>query len=101
MNTLSPKLPGGVELHGELTSDFAEILTPDAMAFVAKLHRTFAQRREQCLQNRQARQIAFDRVEMPDFLPETNNIREADWTCAQIPAELLDRRVQITGTTDR
>jgi hypothetical protein len=67
---------------------FAEILTPDALAFVAKLQRAFGGRREECLQRRQDRQAALDRGETLDFLPETKSIREGDWTCAPIPADL-------------
>ena len=92
---------GGVEVRGEVTPAFAEILTPDALAFVAKLQRAFGARRLECLARRQARQAALDRGEPLDFLPETKHIRESDWTCAPIPADLRDRRVEITGPTDR
>src|SRR6476661_4698737 len=93
--------PAGVQLLGAVTSAFAEILTPDALAFVAKLQRAFRNRREECLQRRQDRQAALDRGETLDFLPETKSIREGDWTCAPIPADIKDRRVEITGPTDR
>src|SRR6187401_3273162 len=93
--------PAGVQLLGAVTSAFAEILTPDALAFVAKLQRAFGNRREECLQRRQDRQAALDRGETLDFLPETKSIREGDWTCAPIPADIRDRRVEITGPTDR
>ena len=93
--------PAGVQLLGAVTSAFAEILTPDALAFVAKLQRAFGNRREECLQRRQDRQAALDRGETLDFLPETKSIREGDWTCAPIPADIQDRRVEITGPTDR
>src|SRR5205823_11013953 len=76
-------------------------LTANALGFVAKLQRDFGLRREECLQNRQVRQAALDRGEALDFLPETKQIREDDWVCAQIPQDLLDRRVEITGPTDR
>src|SRR4029078_1914170 len=78
-----------------------EILTHDALAFLAKLQRNFGARREDCLQNRQVRQAALDRGESLDFLPETKSIREADWVCAPTPPDLQDRRVEITGPTDR
>ncbi len=94
-------LPSGVEVRGEITPAFAEILTPDALAFVARLQRTFGPRRLECLARRQERQAALDRGEPLDFLPETKQIREGDWTCAPIPADLRDRRVEITGPTDR
>ena len=86
---------------GEVTPAFAEILTPDALAFVAKLQRAFGARRLESLARRQARQAALDRGEPLDFLPDTKHIRESDWTCAPIPADLHDRRVEITGPTDR
>jgi malate synthase len=100
-NRNSISIPGGVEVRGEITSAFAEILTPDAVAFVAKLQRAFGARRLESLARRQARQAALDRSEPLDFLPDTKHIRESDWTCAPIPADLHDRRVEITGPTDR
>ena len=95
------KIPDGVQITGEVTPAFEEILTPEALAFIAKLQRAFGRRREECLQNRQARQTALDRGEGLDFLRETKQIRESDWICAPIPPDLLDRRVEITGPTDR
>src|ERR1700722_13925218 len=79
----------------------AEVLTPDALAFLAELHRTFDARRLELLGRRQARQKRFDAGESPDFLPETKDVRDGDWKVAPIPADLLDRRVEITGPTDR
>jgi malate synthase len=95
------KIPDGVQITGEVTPAFEEILTPEALAFIAKLQRAFGRRREECLQNREARQTALDRGEGLDFLQETRQIRESDWTCAPIPPDLMDRRVEITGPTDR
>src|SRR4030095_821387 len=100
-NRNSISTPGGVEVQGEVTRAFAEILTPDALAFVAKLQRAFGARRLESLACRQARQAALDRGEPLDFLPDAKHIRESDWTCAPIPADLHDRRVEITGPTDR
>src|SRR5918996_872837 len=94
-------MPGGIEVRGEITPEFAEILTPDALGFVAKLQRTFRNRRTECLARRQERQAVLDRGATLDFLPETKSIREGDWKCASIPADLQDRRVEITGPTDR
>ena len=91
----------GVEVRGERTSEFDEILTPQALAFVTKLERAFGSRRLQCLQKRMDRQLALDRGEALDFLPETKHVRGADWKCATIPADITDRRVEITGPTDR
>jgi malate synthase len=90
-----------VEIHGRVTPAYAEILTPEAVAFVAKLHRQFESRRQELLAARAARQKRFDAGEMPDFLPETKQIRESEWTVAPQPKDILDRRVEITGPTDR
>src|SRR5207248_4567616 len=101
MSSSTIPTPPGVQLRGELAPAFLEIVSPEALAFVAKLQRAFGNRREECLQRRQDRQVALDRGEALDFLPETKSIRESDWTCAPIPADLRDRRVEITGPTDR
>src|SRR6201993_2105019 len=94
-------LPSGVEVLREITPAFSEILTPEALAFVAKLQRQFGTRRKQCLEHRQQRQRQLDQGEGLDFLPETKQIREGDWKCAPIPSDIRDRRVEITGPTDR
>ncbi len=94
-------LPAGLELRGKLEPQFADILTGEALAFVAKLERTFGRRRRECLERRAERQARLDGGEHLDFLSETRNIREADWKCASIPPDLRDRRVEITGPTDR
>src|SRR5436190_10284570 len=94
-------LPKGVEIVGEMGPRFSEILTPEALAFVAKLEREFGQRRLQSLKRRADRQAALDRGDALDFLPGTKSIRDADWKCAPIPADIQDRRVEITGPTDR
>ncbi len=93
--------PDGVRVLGEITPAFAEILTPEALAFVAKLQRRFGGRRLDCLERRVHRQAALDAGGTLDFLPETKEIREDNWTCAAIPPDLRDRRVEITGPTDR
>ena len=79
----------------------AEILTPEASAFLERLARRFEPRRQELLALRAARQRRIDAGELPDFLPETAEIRKADWTVAAIPHDLLDRRVEITGPVDR
>lgn len=78
-----------------------EVLTHEALAFVAELHRRFDGRRRELLAAREERQRAFDAGALPDFLTETQAIREGDWRIGDIPADLLDRRVEITGPTDR
>ncbi len=80
---------------------FDEILTPEALAFVAELHGRFDARRRQLLEKRGERQVFFDKGGLPDFLPETASVRSGDWKVAPIPADLLDRRVEITGPVDR
>jgi malate synthase len=79
----------------------AEILTPEAQAFLVELHRKFNSRRLELLELRKVRQVEIDGGKLPDFLPETVNIRESEWTVAPIPADLRDRRTEITGPTDR
>ena len=91
----------GVEIRGNVTPEFQEILTHEALEFVAKLQREFNQRRKDLLAKRQERQAELDAGKMPDFLPETKDIREGDWTVAPLPEDLLDRRVEITGPVDR
>jgi malate synthase len=100
MNNL-PRLPEGIEILGEVTPRFAEILTPQALAFVAKLARKFEARRRELMLMRTKRQAEFDAGKLPDFLPETRTIRESDWTVSSVPHDLQDRRVEITGPTDR
>jgi malate synthase len=78
-----------------------QILTPEARSFLTKLAREFESRRRELLQRRQTRQREIDAGKMPDFLPETADIRKSDWVVAQIPHDLLDRRVEITGPPDR
>jgi malate synthase len=90
-----------VQVSGRVTPEFAEILTPEALEFVAKLHRRFEPRRQELLARRAARQKEFDRGVLPDFLAETKQVRDAEWTIAAQPKDMLDRRVEITGPTDR
>src|SRR5258706_5688491 len=91
----------GIEIHGRITPEYAEILTPEAMSFVATLARAFSSRREELLQHRTRRQAEIDTGKMPAFLPETAHIREGDWTVAPLPQDLQDRRVEITGPVER
>jgi malate synthase len=91
----------GVELRAAAGARFEEILSPPALAVLADLHRRFDARRRELLGLRAERQKRFDASETPDFLAETRAIREGDWKVAPIPADLLDRRVEITGPVDR
>jgi malate synthase len=77
------------------------IFSPEARGFLTKLAREFESRRRELLQWRQIRQREIDTGKLPDFLPETADIRARDWTVAPIPPDLLDRRVEITGPPDR
>jgi len=78
-----------------------EILSDDALAFVAALQRRFGAERQELLRARETRQALFDQGLRPDFLPQTRHVRESDWRVARPPADLLDRRVEITGPVDR
>ncbi|MEA2239980.1 MAG: malate synthase [Thermoanaerobaculia bacterium] len=91
----------GIDLRGEARPEWSEVLTPEALAFVAGLHREFNPRRVELLARRDARKLRIDAGEFPDFLPETKEIRDAEWTVATIPPDLQDRRVEITGPVDR
>jgi len=92
---------GEVEILGYDGPGFAAVLTPEAVGFIAGLHRQFAARVDELLSRRIDRQRAIDSGEMPDFLEETADIREAEWQVCSVPADLADRRVEITGPTDR
>ncbi|MGH3064480.1 MAG: malate synthase A [Gaiellaceae bacterium] len=89
------------EILGPLRGHELEILTPGALAFVAELHRRFDTERRRLLATRQERQERLDAGERPDFLAETRDIRESDWQVVPAPADLQDRRVEITGPVDR
>ncbi len=86
-----------VEVRGPEVPRAAEILTPAALEFVADLQRRFGSRRDELLASRTARRTEAARVGRLDFLPETAQVRDADWTVATAPPDLLDRRVEITG----
>jgi len=93
--------PQGVVVAAPVTPEFAEILTFEALAFVATLQREFGARRDLLLHRRAERQVEFDAGALPDFLPETASVRASDWTIAALPPELQDRRVEITGPVER
>ncbi len=91
----------GLEINAPISETFTEILTPEALQFIVKLQRTFNKRRLEILTARVEKQKSIDAGKLPDFLPETKEIREGDWVAALIPADLQDRRVEITGPVDR
>ena len=91
----------GVKVYGTVSDEFAKILTPEALQFVGDLAREYEARRHDLLKERQKRQFEIDSGKLPDFLPETREIREREWKVAPIPEDLKDRRVEITGPVDR
>ena len=99
MNT--PSYGPGIAITGRITDDYAQILTPQAVTFAAKLQRAFGGRRAELLARRTKRQAEIDGGALPDFLAATRAVREGDWTCALIPQDIADRRVEITGPVDR
>ena len=101
MNKTSGSRHPNIEIKAPLSAGFEGILSDDALDFVAALTREFAPRIEQLLAAREQRQQAIDDGEMPDFLEDTRDIREGDWRVCEVPADLSDRRVEITGPTDR
>lgn len=90
----------GIEITASISADFATILTPEAMALVAKLHRAFEPRRLELLAARVVLAKRLDAGEKLDFLAETKSIREGDWKIAPLPPALACRRVEITGPVD-
>jgi malate synthase len=90
-----------IQLKGTMQDGFEAILTPDALAFLATLHRRFDGRRRELLAERIRRQASFDAGQLPDFRDDTRAIREGAWSVAPIPAALQDRRVEITGPVER
>lgn len=91
----------GVEIKGAVSPAFASVLTPAAMEFVADLSRRFGERIAQLLAARTERQAELDGGKLPDFLPQTRQVRESQWRVTSVPADLQDRRVEITGPTER
>ncbi|HEV8153594.1 MAG TPA: malate synthase A [Solirubrobacteraceae bacterium] len=91
----------GVTLTRDPVGRQGEVLTAEALAFVADLHRRFDPRRRELLAARGERRRRVAAGERLDFLPETREIREGDWQVAPPPADLRDRRVEITGPVDR
>src|SRR6266516_4300910 len=90
--------PSGVEVRGHGDDD---VLSPAALAFVAKLHRELNPTRLELLERRRERQAELDAGGLPDFLTGTRHIREDEWHVAAAPSDLLDRRCEITGPVDR
>ena len=98
---MSTTLPPGVDITAPISDEFARVLTPPALALVAKLSRAFAPRRRELLGKRREMQDRLNAGERPDFLAETAAVRQADWHIAPLPADLRRRRVEITGPVER
>jgi malate synthase len=94
-------LPQGVQITAPVKPEYERVLVPEALALVAKLHRAFETRRRELLAARVDRAKRLDAGERPDFLAQTRNVRESDWTIAPVPADLQRRRVEITGPVER
>jgi malate synthase len=97
---MSLALPPGIRIDAPIHSGYETILTPEALEWVAKLHRAFEPRRRELMRKRLERQARIDGGEMPDFLPETRAVRESDWKIAPLPPALARRRVEITGPVE-
>lgn len=93
--------PAGIAISAPVTPEQSSILTPEALTFIAELARKFEPVRLSLLERRVARQAELDAGKLPDFLPETAGVRSGDWSVAPVPAELQDRRVEITGPAER
>jgi len=98
---MTPVEIAGIEVRGDVGDDAERILTPEALAFVGRLHREFNGERERLLARRAERQREISAGGTLDFLRETAEVREADWKVAPAPPALRNRRVEITGPTDR
>ena len=94
-------MDAGIEIHGAVDSEVESILSPEALAFVAALHRRFSQPRRELLHAREQRQAAIDTGAELEFLSETRPVRNSHWQVAPAPDDLLNRRVEITGPCDR
>ena len=100
--SLTTSSAAGLEVRGAQLPRFDEVLTSEALAFVARLHREFNPTRTTLLAARDQRQAQFDAGQLPDFLAETRHIRESDWRVAPvITPDLQKRWVELTGPTDR
>jgi len=93
--------PEGMEIKGEIKPGYERVLTKDALQFVAYMARKFEQKRQTLMAERETRQSKWDAGALPDFLPETKEIREGDWKITGVPDDLQKRWVELTGPTER
>ncbi len=98
---ISQNLPTRMSIDAPISPAFAEILTPEALNLVATLHKQFNSRRKELLTARQTRVPQLDNGIKPDFLKDTESIRNGNWTISPLPKDLLCRRVEITGPVER
>src|SRR4051812_21825876 len=91
----------GVEIRGRMREGFDGILTREALQFIAKLQRAFGPMRESLLRRRRELQVQLDKGWTPEFPAVTAELRKSQWKVAPAPADLVDRRVEITGPVDR
>src|SRR5215213_8449451 len=91
----------GLEIRAPELADARQIITPESLKFLELLARHFGPRREALLQRRREVQKCLRGGELPNFLHETREVRERSWTVAPAPADLNDRRVEITGPVER
>jgi len=97
----TPSLNVNLKITGPVSDAYREILSADALQFLGQLAQQFEERRQQLLDRRRTRQQELDAGKLPDFLPDTAAIRQANWTRRPIPKDLEDRRVEITGPVNR
>lgn len=90
-----------MQIKGQMNPAFESVLNTEALTFLAELHIRFNERRKQLLHERILRQEQINQGIMPAFLPETESIRNSEWTVAPLPQDIQDRRVEITGPVDR
>jgi malate synthase len=95
------RLTQGIDVRGHMGARYADVLTPEALNFLGELHRRFDATRKALLAERMEKQNRYDDGALPDFVPETAELREQDWQVAPIPEDLQNRRVEITGPVDR
>ncbi len=100
MNNTAAKTSSALTIHGAIPKDCAFLLSTEALVFITALEEKFGARREGLLKKRIARQKEFDAGVKPDFNPATKHIREGEWKVAEVPEDLLDRRVEITGPAE-
>ena len=94
-------MPQRVDVADGAGEGRGRVLTPEAIGFIVELHDAFDQRRRDLLGSREERQNRIDSGELPGFLPETEDVRSGHWQVSTNPVSLADRRVEITGPTDR